>query len=291
MCVTDVSMAGKVVIVTGGNTGIGFEVAKALSAKGARVILACRCEEKGNLARDRIISETSNHKVIFKLLNLASLKSVREFCEDVKKTEDRLDVLINNAGVTSNSDNYTEDGIIEALQVNHFGPFLLTLLLLPLLKKQPSRIINTSSIMHLLANINLGTINEKYNTDINCYMTSKLCNVLFTVDLARRLKGTGVVVNAVHPGIVDTGIVRNVNALYGICFRFLCWFCYRSAVEGAQTTIHLSVTDEGAEVTGKYFVDCAQSTMSWRVKGALGRQLFDLSVKMVKYDDNVDCKK
>ncbi|XP_059058816.1 retinol dehydrogenase 14-like [Achroia grisella] len=284
MCTSNAVMTGKVVIVTGANTGIGFEIAKSLAKRGAKVILACRNEETACIARDKIIAQTNNSAVIFKPLDLASLKSVRAFCQDIIETEDKLDILVNNAGIASSSNTYTEDGIIELMQVNHFAPFLLTLLLMPLLKKQPSRILNTSSILHYLGAVDLVNLNKKSCNDVKCYMNSKLCNVLFTAELARRLRETEVVVNAIHPGIVNTGISNNLNVLYATFFKIWCWFCQRSVLEAAQTFIHLSVTDEGASVSGKYFVDCSERFMSWNVNEKVGRELFDLSIKMVKYD-------
>ncbi|XP_064072092.1 retinol dehydrogenase 11-like [Vanessa tameamea] len=148
-CTCAVSLLGKVVIITGANSGIGYHAALEIAAKGGRVILACRNEDKGLAARDRIITATGNSNVVYKHLDLSALDSVRRFANDVIATEDRLDVLINNAGMYGSRVKYTEDGILEGFQVNHFGHFLLTLLLSELLKKsKPSRIINVSSILH-----------------------------------------------------------------------------------------------------------------------------------------------
>ncbi|XP_063824294.1 retinol dehydrogenase 11-like [Ostrinia nubilalis] len=202
-------LVGKVVLVTGGNKGIGYEAAKDLAERGAKVILGCRNVDRGTTARDKIIKETENKEVYFKPLDLASFKSVKAFAEDILKNEKRLDILINNAGMFGSGHSTTEDGLLLDMQTNHFGPFLLTSLLLPLLKSSaPSRIVNVSSMAYSFAKLDLDNLNMdngKYSP-FQAYSVSKMCTILTTVQLAERLKGTDVTANCLHPGAVDTDI-------------------------------------------------------------------------------------
>ncbi|XP_047989136.1 retinol dehydrogenase 12-like [Leguminivora glycinivorella] len=295
-CKSKVPMRGKVIIVTGANSGLGFETAKDLAKRGGRVIMACRNEHRALAARDLIIAETGNSGVVYKHLDMSSLASVRRFVEDVTSTEKRLDVLINNAGVNGCGDRFTEDGIVEEMQVNYFGIFLLTLLLVPLLKKTgESRIVNVSSTLHFFGRINFEHINKKgYYLDMFTYSNSKLCTVLFTVELARKLKGSGVTVNAVHPGIIMTNITAASCALERLLFSSLCWISSRNVVEGAQTIIYLAVAKEVATTTGKYFIDCKESYMTRKTKNKkLITDLWNYSEKLVGYEelkDQVTCQ-
>lgn len=189
-------LVGKVVIVTGGNAGIGFETAKDLADRGAKVIIGCRDEGRGTTARDKIILATGNKDVHYKKLDLASFASVRTFADEIIKTEKQLNIFINNAGVLEAKNVQSEDGLSLAMQINHFGPFLLTNLLLPLLKSSaPSRIINVSSMAHRFGKIDFDNLNLEKETEksfslMKLYSNTKLCNVLMTVELARVLQGT-----------------------------------------------------------------------------------------------------
>lgn len=288
MCESKATMKGKVVIVTGSNTGLGFKTALDIAARGGRVILACRNAMRGLKARDDIVAETGNKDVVYKHLNLTSLSSVRKFAEDIMQTEERLDVLVNNAGVYGFGDRVTDDGIVEGMQINHFSPFLLTLLLLPLLKKNKGRIVNVSSIFHFVGKFNLDKINKAgYYNAVKTYANSKLCNILFTLELAKRLKDTGVVVNALHPGLILTDIVSTAPVLSKMIFAGWCWVCCRTPVEGAQTAIYLSVARECAGVSGKYFVDCKPRFTSCRARNSkIASDLWQMSEKLVGYNDN-----
>ncbi|KAJ2949967.1 hypothetical protein O0L34_g11292 [Tuta absoluta] len=277
-------MKGKVIIVTGANAGLGFHTAKDLAARGGRVILACRNIQRGTTARDDIIAATGNREVVFKQLNLSSLNSVREFAEDVKKTEPRLDVLVNNAGVYGLGDRLTEDKIVEAMQINHFAPFLLTILLLPMLKESKGRIVNLSSICHYRGEVKIDKINKvnAYSEPLT-YSNGKLCSIIFTKELARRLGDSKVTVNAVHPGVILTNIVaNNSNSVTRAMFSIWCWLCCRTADEGAQTIIYLSVANEVKNTTGKYFVDCKERFVLWTANDKnLGKQLWEFSEHLV----------
>ncbi|XP_063824580.1 retinol dehydrogenase 14-like [Ostrinia nubilalis] len=276
-------LVGKVVIVTGGNNGIGFEAAKDLAERGAKVILACRNADRGTRARDKIIKETENKEVYFKPLDLASFKSVKAFAEDILKNEKRLDILINNAGMFGSGHSTTEDGLLLDMQTNHFGPFLLTSLLLPLLKSSaPSRIVNVSSMAYSFADLDLDNLNFDHGkySPYKVYGATKLCNVLMTVELAERLKGTGVTVNSLHPGVIYTDIALNVPlAKYAfILFRPF----YKTPWQGAQTTTYLAVSPEVQNVSGKYFVDCREKpTTELAGNSETARKLWEISEKLV----------
>ncbi|XP_053603610.1 retinol dehydrogenase 12-like [Plodia interpunctella] len=286
-CKCSKHLVGKVVIVTGANTGIGYETAKDLADRGARVLLACRSEQRGTAARDKIIANTGNKDVHFKKIDLTSLRSVREFAAEILGTEKRLDILINNAAMGSARNVKTEDGLLQGMQANYFGPFLLTYLLRPLLKSSaPSRIINVTSIAHFKAKIDLDNLNmeketEKTFSDFQVYAVSKLCNVLMTVELARQLKGTEVTANSLHPGAVDTDIWKNIPIVK--YFTFLIKPFLKTSWEGAQTTIYLAVSPDVENVSGKYFADCRQRPASELADDSnLCQNLWSTTEKMVK---------
>ncbi|KAG0421111.1 hypothetical protein HPB47_002988 [Ixodes persulcatus] len=209
-CKSSVDMSGKTVIITGSNTGIGKETATELARRNARVILACRNQEKAREAAKDILKTTGRQVVCMKL-DLCSFDSVREFATLVIASEDRLDVLINNAGMMSPPKREeTKDGFEVSFQTNHLGHFLLTLLLLDLLKKsQPSRIVVVGSVGQNFAYLDCDNLlfGEYWFPLLN-YCTTKQCNMLFTVELSRRLEGTGVIVNCCHPGLVRSDLVN-----------------------------------------------------------------------------------
>ncbi|XP_049810021.1 retinol dehydrogenase 14-like [Schistocerca nitens] len=259
-CRSDATIHGKTVLITGANTGIGKETAKDLARRGGRIILACRDLEKAKKARDEIIASTKNENIIIKKLDLLSLSSVREFAADIKASEERLDILINNAGVGAMPQRHTVDNLLPTMQVNYFSTFLLTLLLIDLLKKSaPSRIIMVSSVAHKYAKLDLNTINvRKACGSQRLYNNSKLCLMLFSNELARKLSKTGVTVNSVHPGAVLTDIFKAIPKFYYRIFLVIAKAYFKTPYEGAQTLVHLAVTPGLEKITGKYFVDCAE---------------------------------
>ncbi|XP_040834032.1 retinol dehydrogenase 13 isoform X1 [Ochotona curzoniae] len=259
-CPSKATIPGKTVIVTGANTGIGKQTALELARRGGRVILACRDKEKCEAAAKDIRGETLNHRVTAHHLDLASLKSVREFAARIVEEEERVDILINNAAVMRCPHWTTEDGFEMQFGVNHLGHFLLTNLLLDKLKASaPSRIINLSSLAHVAGHIDFDDLNwqaRRYDTKA-AYCQSKLAVVLFTKELSRRLQGTGVTANALHPGVARTELGRHTgmhnSAFSSLTLGPIFWLLVKSPQLAAQPSTYLAVAEELEGVSGKYF--------------------------------------
>ena len=214
VCRSQAKLGGKTVVITGANTGIGLETAVDLAKRNARVILACRSVERGERAAVDVKKRSGNDNVVFVQLDLASLDSVRKCAAKILEEEPRIDILINNAGVMGTPERtLTQDGFEMHFGVNHLGHFLFTNLLLDRIKEVPSaRIVNVSSAAHQGGKINFDNLNsERSYSDWTAYGTSKLANILFTRSLAKRLEGTGVTTNALHPGLISTELGRNFN--------------------------------------------------------------------------------
>lgn len=285
-------LSGKTVIVTGANGGIGYTTALDLARRNARVILACRNMRRGEAARDAIIQLTANEEVVVRELDVSRLKSVRQFVDRVYEEEQRLDILINNAGVSGLPKEMTEDGLEVNFATNHFGPFLLTNLLLDLLKTSaPSRIINLSSTVQRFGNINFDNLRaEKSFSFYQVYFDSKLANVLFTRELARQLEGTDVTVCAVHPGSVRTNLLNSMPFYVRIPMAMFRLFL-RSAEEGAQTTLYCAMAEEVQDMSGKYFAECqlAETQVNPLANDeAVCRKLWEVSCRYTGLDDNED---
>ena len=216
VCRSKAMLDGKTVIITGANTGIGKETAIDLAKRNARVILACRSQDKGKKAEVDVRRESGSSNVHFRKLDLASFDSVRQFAKEVLSEESRLDILINNAGIMYCSFQKTVDGFETQFGVNHLGHFLLTNLLLDKIKQAPEgRIVVVSSIAHTFASkLDLDTINsEAHYSPYDAYHKSKLANVLFTKALAKRLAGSNITVNSLCPGAVATDLQRHTMAV------------------------------------------------------------------------------
>ncbi|XP_059474181.1 retinol dehydrogenase 13-like [Neocloeon triangulifer] len=295
-CVSKRRLDGKVAIVTGSNTGIGKEAARDLARRGAKVILACRDLQRANAARDDIIKTTGNKKVEVILLDLGSLDSVRNFVKKFLGSEKRLDILVNNAAAVGLENKISKDGMQQELQVNHFGPFLLTLLLLDAMEKSaPSRVVVVSSLAHLNGYVDLDDVNceKKFPGGMALYRIAKLYNVIFSNELSRRLQGTGIICNSVHPGVVNTEVGRRLPAVLYFIMKLLFGFLIKTPEEGAQTLIHLSVSEQVEGVTGKYFVDCQEGKMNKvALDKDLARKFWDKCVELVKVSqEEVKCIK
>lgn len=293
VCTSKARLEGKTVIVTGANTGIGKETAEDLAMRGARVILACRNLQKANKAMSYIIEKTGNKNIVAKRLDLASLASVREFAKDIIQNEDRLDVLINNAGVAHLPNlTKTEDGFETQMGVNHLGHFLLTNLLLDLLKKSaPSRIVVVSSSAHWLMtkDFNFENMNgEKFYHRADAYGQSKLANILFTRELAKRLHGSGVTANSLHPGAIATELGRHFPRYLLVLTNTIAPYFVKTAKEGAQTNIYLAVSEEVDGVTGLYFADCKEKIPAVTAQDDdVAKKLWAVSAKLVGLNDKV----
>ncbi|MHA2141610.1 MAG: SDR family oxidoreductase [Candidatus Thorarchaeota archaeon] len=248
-------MIGKVCIVTGSNSGIGKETALALTGMGATVVMAVRDLERGEKARDEIIKRIGKDTPDLMKCDLSSTKSIQQFVGEFSAKYDRLDVLINNAGAGFNKRQVTEDGFEMSLAVNYLGPFLLTRELLPILKRSaPSRVINLSSGTHTRAKIDFDDIqSERGFNGMRAYGSTKLMILMYTYELARRLEGTGVTANVVHPGFAATNLGANMGGLgYRIGFRLMRPFQI-NAEKAAETSVYVATSPELEGVTGRYF--------------------------------------
>jgi retinol dehydrogenase 14 len=274
-------MNGKVCMVTGGNSGIGKVVATELARKGASVIIVCRNIVKGEAAKNEIVSETGNQSVKLMIADFSSLSDIRKLAEDFKKKHDKLHVLVNNAGLILGKRIVTPDGLESTFVVNYLSHFLLTYLLLDTLKASaPSRIVNVSSSAHYTGHLNFDDLQEEKSYGaIKSYSQSKLAQVLFTHALADHLKGTGVIVNSVHPGAVRTRW-GDEGGLLGIGIRIARPFLL-SPRKGAETPLYAAASPEVEGITGKYFSkkkDTRSSKESYDENEA--KRLWDVSMKL-----------
>lgn len=289
-CRSTKRLDGKVVIVTGSNTGIGKYTALDLSRRGAEVIMACRNVEKAETAAADIRKIAPEAKLKIMPLDLSSLDSVRSFCKDFLASYDSLHLLINNAGVMFVPWELSKDGFEMHLATNHIGHFLLTMLLLPLLRKsEPSRIINVSSMAHRLgSSMRYEDLNyEKSYSYLGAYGRSKLANVLFTNELARRLKGTGVIAVSLHPGVVNTELPRHFSEIFfpGAQWLYtnLGWWLMKTPKQGAQTTLYCALED--SVESGLYYDDCAVASTSAISKDQnLAKELWEKSLEWVQLE-------
>ena len=283
-------MQGKVAVVTGANVGIGYETAAGLAARGGVTVLACRDRAKGDAAVAAIRRRTRRDDVHLVHLDLADLDSVRACAEEILTRWGRLDVLVNNAGGWWTQRQVTEQGYEQTFGVNHLGPFLLTQLLLVRLREtQPSRIVNVSSVGHRFARgMNWDDLQLARGYDAAlAYGQSKLANLLFTRELARRLPAAVVTANACHPGSVRTGLGRDGDAtgvMGFVAFGLLRPF-YLSPARGARTPIYLAAAPQLAGQTGGYYVRRRRHQESRAARDdAAARRLWEISERLVAID-------
>ncbi len=278
-------MRGKTVLVTGANTGIGLEAAAELAGMGADVVITARDPAKGSAAVTEIRRRHPGANVEPMELDLSRLDDVRAFAAAFRESHDRLDVLVNNAGLMLGERSVTQDGNETTFQVNHLGPFLLTHLLLDLVKASaPARIVNVASAAHRGGRLDFTDLRrERSYAGMRVYATTKLCNILFTHELARRLEGSGVAANALHPGTVRTGFGQDGDAkgFMRIGMALVRPFIL-SPAGGAKTTIYLASSPDVEGKSGGYYQRSHASRPSARARDdETARRLWEVSAQLV----------
>jgi NAD(P)-dependent dehydrogenase (short-subunit alcohol dehydrogenase family) len=277
------TLADKTILVTGATSGIGFIAARALAEMGAAVVVVGRHPDRARASVAQIQRETGNPSVNALIADLSSMQEVRRLAEAFQAQYPRLDVLLNNAGAVFFGRQTTVDGYERTFALNHLAPFLLTNLLLDRLKADaPARIVTVSSMAHAGQAVDCGDVNQTVRgySAWRAYGESKLANIMFTYALARRLEGTGVTANTLHPGFVATGFARNNGPLSQVAMTLARPFAI-SPERGAQTSIYLASSPDVADVSGQYFVKAKpakSSKASYDV--ATQEQLWSLSEQM-----------
>ncbi|KKN33150.1 hypothetical protein LCGC14_0806730 [marine sediment metagenome] len=273
-------MQGKNCLITGANSGIGKATAIGLAKEGATIIMVCRDKERGEKAKKEIIELTNNKNVEVFLCDLSSQEDIRKFVSEFKGKYQTLHVLINNAGVMISKRIISDEGLEMNFAVNHLAPFLLTNLLLDILKKSaPSRIINVSSGLHKRGKIDFEDLqNENKKTALfKMYGDSKLALMLWSYELSRRLEGTNVTINTVHPGVVNSNLGRHQSKFsqgFGKLF-------FKKPEKGAETSIYLASSPEVEGITGKYFVKkVPRQSSKESYNEEYAKRIWDISAKM-----------
>lgn len=278
-------MAGKTVLVTGGTGGIGKATAEGCARLGARVGIVGRDARRAESAAADIMAGTGGTVDVF-TADLSSLAQVRRLAKEVRGAYPRLDVLVNNAGGTWATRRTTADGFEHTLAVNHLAPFLLTSLLLDLLKRSaPARIVTVASIAHATGKIDFDDLQgaARYSGS-KAYSQSKLASIMFTYGLARQLQGSGVTANVLHPGVVRTAFFAG-DAPPSYKMLTLGRFLMKSPEQGAATSVYLASAPEAAGVTGAYFADCKPRKSSERSRDAeAARRLWQVSARLTGLD-------
>jgi len=244
-----------VALVTGANSGMGKATSIEIAKTGAVVVMLCRSKTRGEEAVNEVRALSGNNSVELMICDLGSQKSIEEFCTGFKKKYQRLDVLVNNAGVILPGWHETVDGYELQFGVNHLGHFLLTNRLLDrLIASAPARIINVTSGAHKIGKIHFNDVNLKKNYTLwRAYAQSKLANVLFTYELAERLKDTRVTANCVYPGAVATSMGINRDTGFGTFITRMLKPFFQTSQQGAETSIYLATSRDVEGVTAKYF--------------------------------------
>ncbi len=278
------NMAGKICLVTGATGGIGLITARALAAQGGSVVLVSRSAEKCADQVAQIKAETGNANIDYIAGDLSLLSQVRQVAEQFLAKYERLDVMVNNAGAVFSSRELTAEGYEMTMALNHLNYFYLTQLLLDqLLASAPARIVSVSSDAHRMGSIKFDDLmSEKKYSSFGVYSMSKLANVMFTYELARRLEGSGVTANTLHPGFIASNFGRSNGGLWEPVMRVVQLFAI-SPEKGAETSIYLASSPEVEDATGQYFVKkkpVKSSSASYDV--AAQRRLWDVSEQLVK---------
>ncbi len=278
-------MKDRICLITGANSGIGKATTLGLVKMGAIVVMVCRNQNMGETALAEIKAQSGNESVEMMLADLASQESVRQLVRDYKDRYQQLDVLINNAGVAKANRTLTVDSIETTFAVNYLAPFLLTNLLLDMLKASaPARIVNVSSMVHKWSAIDFDNLQGEKRYDMDkAYNQSKLAVVLFTYELARKLQGTGVTVNSLEPGMVATNFAREYTGFKRLMATRLWRPFMKSPEKGAETSIYLASSPEVEGITGKYFINKKEAKPSKEsYDETLSKQLWEVSVKLTK---------
>ena len=286
------TMQGRICLITGGTSGIGKSAAQALTRMGASVVIVGRNPEKTRQVAEELRSATGS-KVDSLIADLSSQQEVRRLASEFQGKYSQLHVLLNNAGATFRTRQLSVDGIEMTFALNHLAYFLLTNLLLDTLRASaPARIINVSSDAHSGGKIEFDNLQgERSYSSFGPYGNSKLANILFTKELARRLEGTGVTSNALHPGLTSTGFGRNNPGFLMTIMRAVIPLIARSPEKGAQTSIYLASSPEVQSITGEYFVNCrVAKTAPQAADMAVAKRLWDVSARMVKPADIVPAR-
>jgi len=277
-----VRMDGKTVLVTGSSSGIGMATAARLGALGARVVMVSRTEKRGVRARDEILRTTPGAHLDLLIADLSTTGAIRKLADEFKQRYTTLDVLINNAALITSRRKLTPEGMEMQFFVNHLAYFLLTGLLLDVLRAStPARIINVASTAHSRGVIDFDDLQlERFYRGWQAYSNTKLMNIVFTYELARRLEGTGVTVNCLHPGVIKTGLMRNFSSVVQVAWNATGRF-FKQADDGAETPVYLASSPEVDGVTGKYFKYCQPiGTSAQSVDRDVQRRLWEESERL-----------
>ena len=282
------NMNGKICLVTGATNGIGKATAQALAQMGATVVIVGRDHRKTSRVVEEIRAASGNNNVDSLLADLSSQQEVRRLAMEFKSKYSHLHVLLNNAGAVFMKRQLSVDGIEMTFALNHLAGFLLTDLLLDTIKASaPARIINVSSDAHASGKIEFDNLQGERTYSPRVYENSKLANILFTIELARRLDGTGVTVNTLHPGFVATGFGTNNGKVMAALVNIFAPLIARSPAKGAETSIYLASSPSVDGITGKYFYDSQVIPAALQATDmTVARKLWDDSAEMVHLGDN-----
>lgn len=282
---TTSSMQGKVCLVTGSSSGIGLVTARELACMGATVVMLCRNRAKGEAVQAEIKATSNNAQVDLIVADLSELSEVRRAAHEFNQYYTQLHVLINNAGGMNAERKVTSDGLEATFATNYLAPFLLTHLLLDVLKASaPARIINVSAPAHKIGKIDFTDLQgqHRYNA-LKAYSQAKLAQIYFTYELAERLKGTGVTVNALDPGHVVSSFNNSTKGILHVIAEVIYFFDGICSEQGAQTTLYLATSPEVESVSGKYFLNCKQVPSSRRSYDVTVRQrLWSVSLALIR---------
>lgn len=278
-------MRGKVVLITGATNGIGRVTALELAKLGAATVIVSRSPQRVERTVDEIRQVSGNSQVEGLVADLALMAQVRQVADEFRRKYNRLDVLVNNAGAGASQRVLTTEGIERMFALNHLSYFLLTHLLLDMLKASaPARIVNVSSDAHRPVQLDFDDLQSTHDwgpSGFRAYGRTKLMNILFTRELARHLEGTGVTANALHPGTVATGLWKNTGSTFGALLGVLAPLFMKTPEQGAETSIYLAVSPEVTGVSGLYFSECKATAPSKAAQDdAAARRLWEISLEM-----------